>query len=154
MSRPIEFHPTRAHLVSVAIFAMFILMAIGRDWWLSFLFIIPAVFAYWVLASKTTITDDGIRTAYAFRKGQSMRWEEFSALRFQGATAYAVSTSGATIALPGITFNSIPRLSRATDGRIPDVISNTLEDMTSRDPLEHEPGTPVEPSEHTGEHHQ
>ena len=147
MARPTDFHPTRAHLVSVAIFAFFILMAIGRDWWLAFLFLIPAIFAYWVLVSRTRVDESGISTRYAFSKGKTMRWEDFTALRFKGATAYAVSKTGETVPLPGVTFNTIPRFSIASGGRIPDVIASTLEDMVARDPLAEEAGTLVDETE-------
>lgn len=114
----------------VAIILMTGIALMGILWapkYLAWLLIIPAVLLAWVLVSSTTVSDNGISAKYLFRKNRLLGWDELTGLAFKGATAYAVTTAGDQVALPGVTFNDLPALAEASRGRITDVITSAQE---------------------------
>ncbi len=118
------FTPDKSHILATIVMTLGALLAIS---WapliLGWLLIFPALFIYWVLTAKTTVGEDGIAIAYAFKKNITLTWEEFAGIGFKGARAYASTTTGQNYNLPGVTFNSLPALSEASRGRIPDALT-------------------------------
>ena len=58
-----------------------------------------------------------------FKGSQNISWDNFAGIGFQRAKAFARTKSGKQFTLPGVTFNSLPRLSDASRGRIPDALT-------------------------------
>ena len=78
---------------------------------------------WWVLRARTTVDSKGIHITYGFRGPKHIEWKDFQGIGFQRSKAYARTTKGDNFNLPGVTFNSLPRLAAASNGRIPDALS-------------------------------
>ncbi|QMV85142.1 PH domain-containing protein [Corynebacterium hindlerae] len=118
------FHADRTHLIGAAVMALISLLVIGaKPLYLFWILALPALFAYWVIKSKTVVDEAGITAHYAFKKPQTMAWGDFAGIRFAGSGAYARNSSEQEFSLPGVTFNSLPKLSVASQGRIVDALT-------------------------------
>lgn len=91
--------------------------------YLAWLLIVPVLCIWWVLKSRTRVSEKGIAISYAFKGSQNISWDNFAGIGFQRAKAFARTKSGKQFTLPGVTFNSLPRLSDASRGRIPDALT-------------------------------
>lgn len=117
------FRVDRMHIISAAVMAMILLLLIGaKPLYLFWLEIFPALFAYWALKSHTTLDATGIHATDAFRGRTDVPWDMCEGIRF-GSRAFVRTTEGKDVALPGVSFNSLPRLAAASGGRIPDALS-------------------------------
>lgn len=89
------------------------------------LVLLPLGFVYWTLQTKTVVGEDGITVQPAVGKPTHTPWEQIAAVGFPRGKTYAQvkTTEDTTFSLPAVTFASIPALSRASQGRIPDVLS-------------------------------
>ncbi len=90
---------------------------------LAWVLIIPIGFIYWVVRSKTEISDTGITATNAFKKPMHIPWSEIEGVGFRRATAFVQTTSKKAISLPGVSFNNLPELEKASTGRIPDALT-------------------------------
>ena len=61
------------------------------------------------------------------RKNVTLPWRDLKGLAFKGSAVHAVTVDGAEHPLPGVTFNSLPELAEASNGRITDVITAAQE---------------------------
>lgn len=104
--------------------AMISLLVIGaKPLYLFWILAIPAIFVYWVLKSSTVVDETGITAHYAFTSPKYVSWEDFSGIRFGGSKTFARNSSNQEFSLPGVSFNSLPQLSVASQGRIADVLT-------------------------------
>lgn len=129
---PTVLRPSREHLLGALVMFLMCLMFTGHDpkllFWVPF---IPLLFVVWTLRVRTVISPAGITGKYLFRKSQHVAWEDFQSLRFsKGGRGYAVGKTApgakadeTQIWLPGVTFNSLVDLSKATGGLIPDPVT-------------------------------
>lgn len=121
------FRPERTHVLATVLMAGIAL--IGISWAplaLGWLLIIPIIFVVWVFKAHTRVDSNGVSTSYLFRKNVSVPWKELEGVGFKGSRAFASTTNGDKVYLPGITFNSLPRLEAASGGMIPDVLTAGL----------------------------
>ncbi|MDP9850897.1 PH domain-containing protein [Corynebacterium lowii] len=121
---PAEFRPDRFHVLVVIFMALIMLIPISHapailGWFL----LIPAVYLWWLLRARTSITAQGITARYAFRAPRTVRWDDVEGIGFKGSTSFARSRSGEQFPLPAVSFNSLPALSEASGGRIPDALT-------------------------------
>ncbi len=118
------FHPERTHILGAVVLGLISLLTIGAApeylWWILAL---PVLFIWWVLKSATVIDDTGIEARYAFRGNKKISWDDFTGIGFKGSRTFARTTTDQDVTLPGVTFNSLPRLQQASYGRIPDALS-------------------------------
>ncbi|MBI8988275.1 PH domain-containing protein [Corynebacterium meridianum] len=118
------FRPDRTHLLGACLMLLTSLLTVGAAPKLLFwVLLLPFVYAYWVLKSRTTIDADGITAVNAFSTNRSISWEDLSGIRFGSGSSHARSHDGREFALPGVSFNSVPDLAASSGGRIPDVIA-------------------------------
>ena len=118
------FRPDRAHLIGAGVMGLMSLLAVGMaPIFLFWIPLLPAVFAYWVLTARTFITEDGIEARYAFSRPKKMTWDNFNGILFGSSRAFACGTDDNKFPLPGVTFNSLPELTEASQGRIPDALT-------------------------------
>lgn len=123
-----KFQPERTHLLAAAVMALILLLVIGAaPRYLFWLLFFPLLFAYWVIKSATIVGEKGIYVKYAFGKNKTIPWADFRGISFRGAGAFAEDADGTSIKLRGVTFNSLPRLEKASRGRIPDALTAGLE---------------------------
>ena len=60
---------------------------------------------------------------YGFRGSRSLTWDDVAGVGFQRARAFVNTRGEDKLTLPGVTFNSLPRLAEASRGRIPDALT-------------------------------
>ncbi|SER80355.1 PH domain-containing protein [Corynebacterium cystitidis] len=121
------FRPERTHVIATLLMTGIAL--IGISWAplaLGWLLIFPILFLVWVFKAHTHIDDRGVTINYLWRKNVTLPWEEFDGIAFKGSKALARDKQGREYSMPGVTFNSLPRLEEASDGRIPDVLTEGL----------------------------
>jgi hypothetical protein len=83
------------------------------------LLIIPVLLSALIVRLRTQADHDGV-TVRTLLGSQSVRWEEMEGLRFsRGSWARAHLKSGRELRLPAVTFATLPQLTRASDGRVP-----------------------------------
>ncbi|APT84607.1 PH domain-containing protein [Corynebacterium aquilae] len=134
----------RLHLLgAAAVLVMVLLMLPAKP--LVFVWFVPwpLLFAAYVWRSRTTVNEAGIEARRGFSAPQQVPWEDFAGIRFGGATAFATRTDGSEIPLPGVSFNSLPRLAAASRGRIPDALTAGLEAADEKVVIIHRDGRQV-----------
>ena len=143
-SAPTVFRPDRAHLIGAAIMVLLSLMAVGMQprlfFWIP---VLPLLFIYWVLRAKTTVGSEGVSTRYAFSQPKSATWDDIEGVRFGGSKTCLHTVAGKEFALPGVTFNSLPALSEASQGRIPDALTAGLQAADDKVVVIHRDGRQV-----------
>lgn len=118
------FKPARDHILAIALLSGIALLSISwAPQYLAWLLIIPVLALWWVIKSRTRVSEKGISITYAFRGAKTIDWKDFAGIGFQRAHAFARTTDGQQLSLPGVTFNCLPRLNAASRGRIPDALS-------------------------------
>ncbi|HEY9305453.1 MAG TPA: PH domain-containing protein [Mycobacterium sp.] len=83
------------------------------------LLIIPVVLSALIFRLRTQADEDGVnvRTLLGSR---AVRWEEIDGLRFnKGSWARAQLKDGGQVRLPAVTFATLPLLTEASGGRVP-----------------------------------
>jgi PH (Pleckstrin Homology) domain-containing protein len=81
--------------------------------------IIPIVASIAVYRYRTTADRDTV-TARSLFRSRTVEWEDVDGLRFgRGSWASAHLKDGADVRLPAVTFATLPELTAATDGRVP-----------------------------------
>lgn len=127
-----KFRPQKTNLFIAGFLLILAVVAMGYSMWFAPLLLVPIVFVVWMMRVRTTVSDRGITAVYLLRGRRSLPWERFRGVLFDKAGhAHAVGRSAGAdegaddvkFALPAISFNSLPELSAATGGRIPDPVT-------------------------------
>ncbi|BBY11344.1 low molecular weight protein antigen 6 [Mycobacterium marseillense] len=85
------------------------------------LLIIPVVLSAMIIRLRT-VADDGGVTVRTLLGSQTVRWDDIDGLRFhRGSWARARLKSGAEVRLPAVTFATLPELTAASSGRVPNL---------------------------------
>lgn len=122
------FRPSREHVIAIAM--MIGIALIGIMWaprYLAWVLIFPVLAIVWIYTASTTVDERGISMKYLFRKNATVAWEDLAGVSFSGTRALATTKADAKYPMPGVTFNSLPELSAASNGRITDVITEAAE---------------------------
>ncbi|WP_245974934.1 PH domain-containing protein [Corynebacterium alimapuense] len=120
----VQFRPDRANILAALLMIAIALLVVGAaPVYLFWVLAIPVLFIYWILRSSTTVDEQGVSIKYAFRGGKTVEWEDLSGVGFKGSRALLTTTEGKEYPMPGVTFNSLPKLSEASSGRIPDALT-------------------------------
>ena len=83
------------------------------------LLVIPVLLSALIIRLRTVADDDGV-TARTLLGSRSVRWEDIDGLRFhRGSWARARLKSGAELRLPAVTFATLPLLTEASSGWVP-----------------------------------
>lgn len=127
-----RFRPQKTNFFIAGFLVLLAIVAMGFSLWFTPLLIAPIIFIVWVMRVRTTISDRGITAVYLLRGRRSLPWDRFRGVLFdRGGSAYAVGHAEGSDAdandvkftLPAISFNSLPALSEASGGRIPDPVT-------------------------------
>lgn len=90
---------------------------------LGWLVLVPAAFAWWVARTRTRLDDEGVHLS-SWRSRRSVPWEEVKGVMFpKRGFARLVTLSDESVPMGGVSFHDLPRLSRASGGRIRDPYS-------------------------------
>ena len=83
------------------------------------LLVIPVVLSAMIVRLRTVADGDGV-TVRTLLRSRRMRWDDIDGLRFhRGSWARARLTSGEELRLPAVTFATLPLLTEASSGRVP-----------------------------------
>jgi hypothetical protein len=83
------------------------------------LLIIPVVLSALIVRLRTQADQNGV-TARTLLGSQTLSWAEIEGLRFhKGSWARARLKGGRELRLPAVTFATLPLLTRASGGRVP-----------------------------------
>nr|WP_245836692.1 PH domain-containing protein [Mycobacterium bohemicum] len=83
------------------------------------LLLIPALLSASVVRLRTVADDNGV-TVRTLVGARTVAWDDIEGLRFhRGSWARAHLKSGAELRLPAVTFATLPQLTEASSGRVP-----------------------------------
>ncbi len=83
------------------------------------LLIIPVVLSASIVRLRTVADDEGV-TVRTLRGTRTVRWDDIDGLRFhRGSWARAHLKDGTELRLPAVTFATLPLLTEASSGRVP-----------------------------------
>lgn len=83
------------------------------------LLVIPALLSLLVIRLRTVADRDGVAVR-TLLGGTTMRWEDVDGLRFEKSSwAQAHLKDGRDVRLPAVTFATLPLLTQASGGRVP-----------------------------------
>jgi len=120
----VQFRPERTNILAALLMIAIAALVVGSaPLYLFWVFLIPLVFIYWIIRARTVVGEKGIEVIYAFRPGRSIAWDDLAGVGFKGARALATTNDGKQYVMPGVSFNSLPKLAEASRGRIPDVLT-------------------------------
>ena len=87
--------------------------------WFALLLIIPVALSVAIIRYRTVADRDTV-TARTLLNSLTVSWDDIAGLRFgKGSWAYAQLKDGGDVRLPGVTFSTLPLLTEASDGRVP-----------------------------------
>ena len=91
--------------------------------WFALLLVIPIALSA-VIVRYRTVADRDTVTARTILASQMVSWDDVAGLRFdKGSWAYAELTDGGELRLPAVTFSTLPLLTEASGGRVPNPYS-------------------------------
>lgn len=83
------------------------------------LLVIPLVLSAMIVRLRTVADDQGV-TVRTLLGSRTVRWEEIDGLRFhRGSWGRAHLKDGTDLRLPAVTFATLPQLTQASAGRVP-----------------------------------
>nr|WP_207546906.1 PH domain-containing protein [Mycobacterium kubicae] len=83
------------------------------------LLLIPVLLSALIIRLRTVADDQGV-TVRTLLGSQAVRWEDIDGLRFhRGSWARAHLKDGTQVRLPAVTFTTLPQLTEASKGRVP-----------------------------------
>jgi hypothetical protein len=87
--------------------------------WVALVLVIPVILSASVIRYRTVADRDTV-TARTLLGSKTVSWDDIEGLRFgTGSWAYARLRDGAELRLPAVTFATLPLLTEASDGRVP-----------------------------------
>lgn len=93
---------------------------VGAPQLFGWMLVLPILLAYWIVRVRTTVTARGFVSRRAFGS-TSAEWSSVTGLLFPKlGWGKATLADGTSVRLPGITVDSLPKLSVASAGFVPD----------------------------------
>jgi len=87
--------------------------------WVRLLLVIPVVLSASIVRYRTVADRDTV-TARTLLGSETVSWDDIEGLRFgKGSWAYARRKDGTELRLPAVTFATLPSLTEASEGRVP-----------------------------------
>ncbi|MBV7301106.1 PH domain-containing protein [Corynebacterium sp. TAE3-ERU2] len=118
------FRPDRSHILAAVIMILIALVGVAyQPLLLGWILLLPLIFIYYVLKSATLVGPAGITISPAFGSSTTVPWDNIDGVEFSGAKALLRTSDSQKHRMPGVTFNSLPKLEAASQGRIPDPIT-------------------------------
>jgi len=118
----IRISPMAHFAVGFLALGMLALVFAGPSWF-ALLLVIPIALSA-VIVRYRTVADRDTVTARTILASQTVSWDDVAGLRFdKGSWAYAELTDGGELRLPAVTFSTLPLLTQASGGRVPNPYS-------------------------------
>ena len=118
--------PATAYVAIVVLLLIISLPVISWPAYFGWLLVLPVLLAWWVARVRTVVTEDEIRVRTAI--GSSVHpWSQVKGIYFPKPRLFGISWARAAladesrVALPAVTWQQIPILSKASGGKFPDV---------------------------------
>jgi Bacterial PH domain len=87
--------------------------------WVALLLVIPVILSASIVRYRT-VADRETVTARTLLGSETVPWDDIEGLRFgKGSWAYARLKTGTELRLPAVTFATLPLLTEASGGRVP-----------------------------------
>jgi PH (Pleckstrin Homology) domain-containing protein len=87
--------------------------------WFALLLVIPIMLSVFIVRYRTVADRDRL-TARTLTDSHTVGWDDVAGLRFgKGSRAYAQLKDGTELRLPAVTFATLPLLTEASAGRVP-----------------------------------
>ena len=91
--------------------------------WVALLLVVPIGLSGYVVRNRTVADRDTV-TARSLLASETVKWDDVEGLRFgKGSSAYAHLKDGRDLRLPAVTFATLPLLTEASGGRVPNPYS-------------------------------
>lgn len=104
---------------AVGFFALSLLVFLVISPWAALLLVIPLAISIYIIRNRTVADHDSV-TARTLLGSTTMRWEDIDGLRFvKSSWARAHLKNGGDVPLPAVTFSTLPLLTEASGGRVP-----------------------------------
>ena len=104
---------------AVGFFALSLLVLVTVWPWTIVLLLIPLALSVLIIRLRTVADHDTV-TARTLLGSTTMRWEDIDGLQFvKSSWAQAHLKDGADVRLPAVTFATLPLLTEASGGRVP-----------------------------------
>lgn len=105
---------------AVGFFALGLLaLVLANPTWFAPLLVIPVLASFAIIRFRTVVDGDSV-TARRLFGSTTVPWSDIDGLRFdRGSWALARRKDGSELRLPGVTFATLPVLTAATGGRVP-----------------------------------
>ena len=105
--------------VAVGFLVLGILSLVMASSWFAPLLLIPILLSACVVRLRTVAERDTV-TARSLLSSETMNWEDIDGLAFtKGSWARATLKNGRELTLPAVSFATLPRLTEASAGRVP-----------------------------------
>lgn len=105
--------------IAVGFLALTMLAPVAALPWLAPILLIPVLAAYSIARLRTTADRTGV-TARAMFRSTTVDWDDIAGLKFvKSSWARAVRTDRSELALPAVTFATLPQLTAVSGGRVP-----------------------------------
>ncbi|WP_209305703.1 PH domain-containing protein [Mycobacterium sp. PS03-16] len=106
--------------VAVGFFTLGLMsMVLASPRWFAPLLVLPVLAALMIMRLRT-VADAETVTARSVLGSTTMTWDDIVGLRFDRAKwARATRRDGTEVRLPAVTFNTLPRLTAVSGGRVP-----------------------------------
>lgn len=123
-----QFRPQKTHYLGVAFLLLLVAIALGYDaLWFSWTVLLPLIYIAWINRVRTVVGPKGVGAYYLFTGSKFASWADFRGVLFsKQGRAFAVRGDKSRFALPAVSFNTMPALSEASGGRIPDPLTPAL----------------------------
>ncbi|BBY16778.1 PH domain-containing protein [Mycolicibacterium litorale] len=111
--------PRTAHL-AVGFFTLGLMsIVLANPRWFAPLLVIPVLASLLVMRLRTVADRDTV-TARTLLGSQTVAWDDIEGLKFSKANwARATRSDGSELRLPAVTFATLPQLTAASGGRVP-----------------------------------
>jgi Bacterial PH domain len=87
--------------------------------WVALLLVIPVLLSAAIIRYRTVADRDTV-TARSLLASETVAWDDIDGLRFdKGSWAFAQLKDGGQLRLPAVTFATLPLLTEASGGRVP-----------------------------------
>ena len=105
---------------AVGFFALGLLaLVLAGPAWVALLLVLPVLLSALIVRYRTVADRDTV-TARTLLGSETVSWADIEGLRFgRSSWAYAQLKGGAELRLPAVTFATLPQLTEASEGRVP-----------------------------------